>query len=346
MIKRASILLLLILSSISFVACNRGSNIPVEKQEFHMDTIITEKVYGENAQKAANEVMDKITQIEKVMTIDAPGSEIDKLNDMAGKGGVKLGKESIYVLQKANKYAALSGGAFDVSIGPLVKAWGITTNHHRVLTQEEVSRLKKLVGYKDIEIDNKASTAKLKRSGQIVDLGGIAKGFAGDAAIAICKKNGIKSAFINLGGNVVVLGSKSDGSAWNIGVQNPRAITGQYIGILKVKNKAIVSSGDYERFFIENGKRYHHIIDPKTGFPADSGLIGTTIITDLSVDADALSTATFVLGLEKGMKLVESLPEVEAIFVTKDKKVYTSKGLKDIFTFDDESKEFEYVKKR
>jgi FAD:protein FMN transferase len=179
----------------------------------------------------------------------------------------------------------------------------------------------------------------------VVDLGGIAKGYTGDEAIKIYKRNNIKSAYINLGGNVVVLGNRPDGSPWRIGIQNPRAANGLYIGVVKVTGKAVVTSGDYERYFERNNVRYHHILDTKTGYPADSGLISATIITDVSMDADALSTATFVLGLEKGMKLVNSLKGVEAVFITKDKKVYVTEGLKSSFTFDDESKEFKYVEK-
>ena len=227
-----------------------------------------------------------------------------------------------------------------------MKAWGIQTDNQRIPSKDEIGNLIKLVGYKDLAVEPSQLTAKLARTGQIVDLGGIAKGYAGDAAIKILKDNGIQSAFVNLGGNVVVLGNKPDGSPWKIGVQNPRAENGKYLGILKVKDKAIISSGDYERYFEKDGVRYHHILDSKTGYPSDSGLIGTTIVADKSIDGDTLSTATFVLGLDKGMQLIESLEGVEAIFITKDKKVYTTNGLKDIFTFEDESKEYQYVEKR
>ena len=188
--------------------------------------------------------------------------------------------------------------------------------------------------------------ARLARKGQIVDLGGIAKGYAADQAISIYKKHGITSAYINLGGNVSVLGGKPDGSPWIVGIQNPRQPIGRYIGTLKIRDKIIVTSGDYERYFIKDNIRYHHILNPKTGYPADSGLISTTIITGLSVDADALSTATFVLGLDKGRKLIESIEGVEAIFITTNKEIFITSGLKNIFTFDDESKEFKYVKER
>ena len=303
-------------------------------------------MYGEDASKASDEVFDKLQWLEKTMTINGSGSEIDTLNDMAGKEGVKLTHESIYVLETAKKYSELSGGAFDVTVGPLVKSWGIFTENPKVPGKDEVSNLLKLVNYKNIIVDKSTLTAKLEKPGQIADLGGIAKGYAGDEAVKIYKKYGITSAYINLGGNVVVLGSKPDGTDWKVGVQNPRAENGKFIGILNLSDKTVVTSGDYERYFEKDGVRYHHILDPKTGYPSDSGLISTTIVADNSIDADALSTATFVLGLDKGMRLIESLNGIDAIFITKDKKVYVTDGLKDRFKFDDESKEYEYVEKR
>ncbi|MDF2524376.1 MAG: thiamine biosynthesis protein ApbE, partial [Clostridiales bacterium] len=222
---------------------------PTELQEFHMGTIITERVYGKNAKEAAAEVMVKIQELENLMTINTAGGDANKLNEAAGKDKVKLDPETIYVLETAKKYSELSQGAFDVTVGPLVKAWGIQTENQRVPPKEEINNLMKLVGYKDLTINSSELTAKLARQNQIVDLGGIAKGYAGDAAIKIYKDKGIKSAFVNLGGNVVVLGNKPDGTPWKIGVQNPRAENGRYLGILKLKDKAIVSSGDYERYF-------------------------------------------------------------------------------------------------
>lgn len=334
-------------AAVWFAYVNTSSSKPVEGQTFSMGTIITQRLYGSNAKKAIEEANIKIKEIENKMTINNSGGLINKLNDMSAEHNGEwnvLDNETVYVLEKAKKYSELSGGAFDVTVGPLVKAWGIISGNPRIPPADEINRLLKLVDYKSISIQG--SSAKLILPGQIADLGGIAKGYAGDAVLDIYRKNGIKSAFVNLGGNVVALGKKPDGSTWKIGIQNPRAENGKYLGIVSVSDKAVVSSGDYERFFERDGKRYHHILDPKTGYPADSGLIATTIVCGLSVDADALSTASFVLGLERGMKLVESIGEVEAIFITKDKKLYTTKGLKDIFTFSDESKEFEYVEKR
>lgn len=316
-----------------------------EKDDFMMGTIITQKVYGKNAETAAIEVGKRLKEIESLMTINTPGGEINLLNENSGKSEVVLSRETIKILDTAKKYAELSNGAFDITVGPLVKAWRIFSDNPIVPSVEQIDRLLKLVDYRKLALDKQTSKAKLAISGQVVDLGGIAKGYAGDEAIAIYKKHGIKSAFVNLGGNVVVLGRKPDGEPWRIGIQNPRAENGSYIGVLEVENKAVVSSGDYERFFEKNGKRYHHIIDPKTGYPADSGLISTTIVAEVSMDADALSTAVFVLGLEEGMALVEKLEGVEAIFITKDKEIYTTKGLKGLFKITEESKDFSYDEK-
>lgn len=344
--KKLFLLFIICFTSIALCSCGLISSKPVETEKYHMGTVITQKIYGPNAQRAADQVEKRMVDIEATMTVNAPGGDVNTLNAAAGKESVRLGSDTIFVLQRAKRYAELSKGTFDVTVGPLVKAWGIFTDHPRMPAPDEIKQLMGFIDYRTLSVDEANNTAKLANSGQLVDLGGIAKGYAGDEAIRIYKENGIKSAFVNLGGNVVVLGNKPDGKPWSIGVQNPRAETGRYLGILKLTDKAVVSSGDYERFFEKDNVRYHHILDPRTGYPANAGLIGTTIVADSSTDGDALSTATFVLGLEEGMKLVESLPGVDALFVTKDKKVYITSGLKDKFTFDDESKEYEYVEKR
>ena len=319
---------------------------PAEAEDFIMGTVITQRVFGSDAQAAMEEATARIKEIENLMTINAPGGDVNRLNEAAGKNMAVLSPETINILATAKNYSIISGGAFDVTVGPLVKAWGVFTDNPRVPSQDEIEGLKKLTDYKKLQIDTAKSTAGLDLPGQIVDLGGIAKGYAGDEVIKIYKKHGIQSGYVNLGGNVVVLGTKPDGKPWRIGIQNPRAENGLYIGIVEITNKAVVTSGDYERFFERDGIRYHHILDPKTGYPADSGLISATVITDVSMDADALSTSVFALGLEKGRAIVESLNGVEAIFITKDKEVYTTDGIRSSFTFTDESKEFKYVEKR
>lgn len=345
--KRKHIFIASVTVTLMFTAAGcKSQQVPIEKQEFIMGTIISEKVYGKNAEKAAQEVMEKFKYIEDTMTINAPGSEIDQLNAQAGKKSVQVSEDSFRVLQKAQEFAQKTQGAFDPTVGPLVKAWGIFTDAPRVPAAEEINQLRGLVNYRDLILDVKTRSAKLARQGQILDLGGIAKGYAGDVAIEIYKKHGIQSAFVNLGGNVVVLGKKPDGSLWRIGIQDPRDTQGKLIGIVKVADKAVVTAGDYQRYFEKDGKRYHHILDPETGYPSQSDLISVTIITDSSTDADGMDTGLFVLGREKAMEIVKNTKNMEAIMVTADKKVYATAGAAKIFTFEGADKGYEYVEER
>ncbi|MGI6777021.1 MAG: FAD:protein FMN transferase [Acetivibrionales bacterium] len=348
--KITGVIITFFLILLVMVGCSKGiaGAAPDEykRHDFAMGTPITQRVYGKNGEKAAEQVIEKIRDIESRMTVNAPGGEINHLNDSAGIDGVRLSEDTLYVLEKAGYYSQLSGGSFDITVGPLIKAWGIVSENSHIPEKQDIQNMLRLVDYRNVSINKANMTAKLERKGQNVDLGAIVKGFAGDEAVKIYKENGINSAFINLGGNVVVVGNKPDGSHWRIGVQNPRAVNGKYIGIIEVSDKAVVTSGDYERYFESGGKRYHHILDPKTGYPSDSGLISVTVVSGTSIDADALSTSLFVMGLEKGYELAEAINGIEAIFITEQKEVYTTNGLRDSFSFSDESKEYKYVEKR
>ena len=303
----------------------------VTRENYLLGTIVQLKVYGKNADKAADKAMDVISLIDDLMSPSKPNSDVAKINASSGKSFVKVSEDTYNVIKRSFYYSELSNGAFDVTVGPLVNIWGIGTEHARVPAPSEIKNKVSLINYKDIEIDDANKAIKLKREGQGIDLGAIAKGYAADKVKETLMSEGIKTAFINLGGNVVTLGKKSDGTLWNIGVQDPLNTRGDYFAIVKVSDKSIVSSGNYERFFIKDGIKYHHILDTKTGYPSNNEIMATTIISEKSIDGDALSTSAFVLGLDKGMKLVESLKGVEAIFITKDKKVYTTSGLKDSF---------------
>ncbi|OPZ88408.1 MAG: Thiamine biosynthesis lipoprotein ApbE precursor [Firmicutes bacterium ADurb.Bin419] len=342
---KSFLIILCVLLALSFSACNNTEATSYESEEFAMGTIIRQRIYHDNAEDISRQVIDRIREIEDGMTINKTGGEINKLNSSAGKSFVELSEDTLFVLNKAKVISDLSQGAFDITVGALVKEWDIFSEDSVVPSQERINSLLGLVDYRDLIIDKSGSRAKLEKTGQMVDLGGIAKGFAGDEAIKVYRENGVQSAFISLGGNIVALGGKPDGNSWKIGIRDPRGAEDSYIGIVSVKDKAIVSSGDYERFFERDGVRYHHILDPETGYPADSGLIGTTIISDFSIDADALSTAAFVLGLEKGMDLIKKFDGVEAVFITDDKKVYITEGLKGIFEFEGTGNGYEYVEK-
>lgn len=309
-----------------------------------MGTIVQLKVYGGNAEKATEKALNRVSDIEEKMSVNIETSEITKLNAKAGISGEKLSKDTYSVIKEAVKYSKLTGGDLDVTIGPIVKLWGIGTDKERVPSKNEIDGKLKLVDYNDIILDEKNSTIKLRRASQAIDLGAIAKGYTADEIKKVLINNKISSALINLGGNVYAVGSKPDGTSWNIGIQNPLDTRGQYLGTVSFTDKSVVTSGNYERYFIKDGVRYHHIFDPKTGYPAEKGIISTTIVSDKSIDGDALSTSTYIMGLEKGIKLVESIKGVDAIFITSDKKVYVTSGLKDSFNLT--NKEFIYEKGR
>lgn len=344
--KKTFYVLMILIILVSFAGCGLRKSKPVQTEEFALGTIINQQVYGANAQKAANEASARIKKLDALWTINQPGGDINKLNRNAGQGFVKLEPETIDLLTKARQISDLSGGAaLDITVAPLVKAWGIGTDKARIPSDQEIRRLAALVNYRDVKIDRAGNLASLARTGQMVDLGGIAKGYIGDLVRDIYKKNGIASAFANLGGNVVVMGTKPDGNPWKVGIQNPRSQNGDIVGVVDVVDKAVVTSGDYQRYFIRNGKRYSHIINPKTGYPADSGLMSVTIIAASSTDADGMSKA-YVLGLDQGLELVRRYGKAEAIFITKDKKIYVTPGLNGKFHLEDASNEYTYVQIR
>jgi len=314
-----------------FVGCDSKSEEPVSRETYLMGTIINIKAYGKNADKAVQASVDKISDIENKMSLNISTSEINKINKNAGIAPVKVSKNTFDVVKASLIYSEKTKGSFDITVEPLVSLWGIGTDKARIPSKDEINNALKLINYKDVVINEKESTIMLKRKDQAIDLGAIAKGYTADELKKVLLNYNVSSAFLNLGGNVYVLGNKSDKTPWKIGVQNPLEPRGDYLGIVSVSDKSVVTSGNYERFFERNGKRYHHIFDTKTGYPAEKGLISVSIISDKSIDGDALSTSVYTLGLDEGKKLIESLKDVEAVFVTNDKKVYTTSGLKDTF---------------
>jgi len=329
-VKRIIAILMVVFISLSLTACG-NNNQQYTRTDFMMDTVMQLTAYGKNAKKAVDESMEKLKEIDNLMSSQKNGSDVEKINENAGKKYVKVNPETFYVIKTALKYGKISGGNFDITIAPLANLWGIGTNHARVPSESQIKEVMKYINYRDVLLNAKDYEVKLKKQGMAIDLGGIAKGYAADEIENIMKKNGIKHALINLGGSSVYMyGSKPDGSNWNIGIQDPFGDKGKYFAIVSGKDMLIDTSGNYERYFIQNGKRYHHILNPFTGYPAESGVVSTTIVSTniKSIDADALSTITFILGVEKGMKLIESMPGVDAIFVTPDYKVYATSGLK------------------
>lgn len=237
------------------------------------------------------------------------------LNQAAGKEYTQLSPDTFYVLEKGKYFSELSGGKFDITIGPLVKLWNIGADKAAIPRESEIKAKASLVNYKDLLLNKQNLSAKLNTPGMMVDLGGIAKGYAADEAIRVIKEAGYQHAMVNIGGNVLTLNTKPDGGYWRLGLQDPLKPRGEYMGIVKLNNQTLVTSGSYERYFEVDGKRYHHILNPQTGYPEENSILSVSIITKVSIDADALSTTIFMLGLEKGMQLIENLPDTEAIFI-------------------------------
>ena len=255
------------------------------------------------------------------MSVNIPGSDISRINAAAGIEPVQAHEDTIKVIERAIYFAELSGGAFDPTVGPIVSLWGIGNENPRIPSHSEIEELLPLVNWRNIQLDLKTNSVFLKHQGMALDLGAIAKGYAADEAAAIIRNTKVKQAIIDLGGNIFLFGEKKDKSPWRVGIQNPLKERGTLAGIVQVREKTVVTSGVYERFFEEDGKRFHHIFSPSQGYPADSGLLSVTLITDNSMQADALSTAVFVLGYERGRALLEFFPDTEAIFIFDDMSI-------------------------
>jgi thiamine biosynthesis lipoprotein len=267
-------------------------------------------------------------------------SGVVAINRQAGIEPVHIRADLMELLEKALHYAELSGGAFDPTIGPLVRLWGIGTDSERVPGEEEIAQALKLVNWRDLIIDRESGTAFLLREGMALDLGAIAKGYAGDEALRIAKEGKVKRAVFDLGGNIVTLGGREKKGRtsipWRIGIQNPLMGRGSYIGVVPVNDMSVVTSGVYERHFESGGERYHHILSTVNGYPVENGLLSATIVTSSSTAADALSTVVFTLGFERGKAVIDSIPGAEAIFVFNDRSVRITGGLADIFKLTDD----------
>lgn len=314
--------------------------LPISENYFIFDTIVTVRVYDENVKEQHfTELQALLEHINETMNRFEESSEVTSINQAAGQAAVKVSAETFYIIKTAKSYAEDSAGKFDPTIGPLVDLWAIGNGGSKVPDDAAIEQARQLVSYEKLVLDESQLSVQLKEAGMTLDLGAIAKGYAADVVAQYLQEQGFNSAIIDLGGNILAMGSKPDGSAWSIGIQSPEEQRGAYIGTLPVHNKTIVTSGIYERYFIDNEQLYHHVIDPFTGYPASNELASVTIVTDSSMHADAMSTAVFLLGVEEGMAYIESRQDAEAIFVTVDKKVYVSSGLHDDFKLTSEDYE-------
>lgn len=256
-------------------------------------------------EEAAPIVFNEMKRIESLLSKYDPASQIYQLNQ---SGKLKVSNEAFYIIKKSVEFFNQSGGAFDITVAPLVDLWGFTKKNYKVPEDKKIKKTLAYVGSDKIILHQNDNVVEFKLSGMRVDLGGIAKGYAVDCAVNKLKAAGIKDCLINAGGQIYCLGNKS-GEPWKVAIRDPRA--DNFLGYLRLENRAVATSGDYQQYFFNDNKRYAHILDPKTGYPASSGITSVTVIAPDGLTADALSTAIFVLGKEKGEALAKKYPGVE-----------------------------------
>ena len=301
------------------------------KEVFAMDTYMTITTYGEKAEAAATKAVSEIERLDNLLSTGKDESEIAILNE---NGSEIVSEDTAQLIAKSMELYQDTNGVFDISIYPLMKEWGFTTKKYKVPSDKTINHLLKNIDASKIEWNNKTNLAALPE-GMEIDLGGIAKGYTSNRLTQIFKEYQLTGGVLSLGGNVQTYGTKEDGSKWKIAIENPSnsPLSGDYLGVLKTGNMAVITSGGYERYFEENGVRYHHIMDPATGKPAESDLTSVTIVSENGTLADGLSTALFVMGLDKAIAYWQAhASEFDAVLCTEDETLYVTEGIQDAFS--------------
>lgn len=309
---------------------------PYTKTEFLMGTVVTIKIYDKDKEDILNLAFERVKILADKTTTEENESEVSLINKNAGNEPVKVSTDVYQLIEAGKHHSNIADGAFDISVGPLTTLWHIGFPDARKPDQSEIEAILPLINYQRIELDATEQSVFLTKRDMALDLGAIAKGFITDEVVTVLRENDVTSAIIDLGGNIYVLGNNPSGEPWSVGIQDPNAARGSTIGKIKRSNQSIVTSGIYERFLEVEGVKYHHLLDPNDGYPFMNDIAGITIITDSSTDADALSTIIFSKGIKEGIKFIEASTEAEAIFISHDHKVYTTKGLKDEFELTNE----------
>ena len=334
--KRKPILYILLLLTLLLGLTGCGEQ-KVTKQIFAMDTYMELSAYGDNAEVGLKDVISTINQYALALDPEVESSAVYGLNHANG-AAVTLDPAIADMLATAKTVYTQTGGALDLTVYPIVKAWGFIDSVHTVPTAAELEQLKSVPCFDDVNIDIHTVTMP---AGTEISFGAIAKGALAERSKLIAKDYGIEHAFLSLGGNVQTIGTKPDGSLWRVGVQDPNNLSG-HLGIVSVGEMAVVTSGSYQRYFEQDGKLYHHIIDPKTAAPAESGLLSVTILCESGTMADALSTAMFILGEEAAIDYQRTYGGFDMILVTEDNRVIVVGDVD--FEETTENYTYEYVK--
>ena len=327
-------LLLCCLTVLTGCAAPAANLEPAQAQFFSMDTLMSIRVYNEGGEDALQAARQEIEKLDKLLSRTDPDSQISLLNSHAGDGTlVPLDAQVTDLLSFAKSVSQLVPGCFDITIAPVMDAWGFTTEERHVPTAEALTAAMALVDSGKLIVDEAASAARLEQAGMEVDLGAVAKGFAAGRADAVLREEGVTSALLQLGGSVTAVGSNPDGSPWRVAVTDP-SDPSAVLGVLLLEDTSAVTSGGYQRYFTQNGVTYHHIIDPETGYPADSGLLSVTVVCSNATLADLLSTAAFVLGEEDALDLWRAEGGFELLLVTEDGRIVATSGLEDLFSLE------------
>lgn len=304
-------------------ACGKRTDAMKSADIFAMDTYMNIKAYGEDAEAAVAEAEARISELEQTFSVTNEASDIWAVNHADGQS-VQISADTAAVLQTAQLMHKESKGAFSISLYPVLRAWGFTTGTYRIPSENEIASLLQKVDDTRITVNHHTLQCPADME---IDLGAVAKGYTGDAVMEIMRAHQIDAAIINLGGNVQTLGRKPDGSAWTVGITDPFA-PDTMIGTVRVKDQAVITSGNYERYFTgENGRRYWHILDPADGFPADNGLVSVTVIGESGAKCDALSTALFVEGTEQAVQHWRKSDDFEMILVTSGGELLLTEGI-------------------
>lgn len=306
---------------------NTASSKASKQQLFAMDTVIDITAYGENADQAITMANRELISLEQLLSVTKQDSDVYKINYSGGKS-VKVSKDTAQVIAEALKISSRTNGIFDISIYPLVKAWGFTTGQYSVPQDSQIKGLLKNIGYQKIKLDQKEQTVSIGEK-MALDMGAIAKGYAAKKLSGVLEENGVASAVLNLGGNVQTVGSKPDGTNWTVAVEYPD--TKEHFATLRVAGISVITSGAYQRYFEEDGKKYHHIIDPRTGKPSDSGLKSATVICSDPVQGDALSTSLFIMGEQQAQAFYKQYGGFDYILLSDHDEVYITQGIEDQF---------------
>lgn len=302
---------------------------PITKSDFLLNTFVTVTIYDSQDEALLEGSMELCREYEGLLSKTVESSEISAINNRGAETDrVAVSDATAELIAEGLEFSKLSDGAFDITIEPVSSLWDFTSGQALIPDQEELAKAVEQVDYRKVSVDG--NQVVLDSPGTRIELGAIAKGYIADRIKEYLMGEGVESAIINLGGNVLCIGEKTDGSAFKIGLQKPFKDRNETIAVLNIRDQSVVTSGVYERHFEKDGVNYHHILNPEDGYPYDNGLLSVTIVSSQSVDGDGLSTTCFSLGLEKGMALVDSMPDVYGYFITEDYEVHYSEGAKEL----------------